>query len=59
MSQVFTDKNTFGLWRGSSQHHPVFGGEEDSVEMVVRTAVNIGDLGYFQVGHWAIILCYI
>ena len=56
---MFTDKNTFGLWRGSSQHHPVFGGEEDRVEMVVRTAVNIGDLGYFQVGHWAIILCYI
>ena len=48
-SQVFADSDTFGVWEGSG--HLVFGGEEDNMEMIVRTAIRDGENGFFKVGE--------
>ena len=43
---MFGDSDTFGVWRNMG--HPVFGGEEDKMEMIVRTAIRDGEHGFFQ-----------
>ena len=46
---MFADSDTFGVWEGSG--HLVFGGEEDNMEMIVRTAIRDGENGFFKVGE--------